>query len=305
MTKPKVDDAQPGQRIPLHYHFHMLRDAARIQSFKEALDKVVPEGGRVLELGGGTGVLSFFAAKRALKVWCVETDPELVEASRRILGLNPFGQKVEVIHGDAMEFLPPEPVDVVICEMVHVAMLREKQIQAIRSFKERYGKKFGKKLPVFVPEGAILAVQPVFQLFNFGGFYAPTPHFYDPLVVHNETQGLGDPFNYQIVMYAQDLPEQLGCDTEMQIKTAGSLNALRFILKNAVAVLVPENRTIDWFSQYLVIPLAETLKVGAGDGIRVRFSYQPGDPISSLTDSIRVTHLEREVGRPPQTARAR
>jgi hypothetical protein len=55
-----------------------------------------------------------------------------------LLALNPNGEKVEVIHADAFEYLPPEPVDVVICEMIHVGMLREKQVEVIESFKRRY-----------------------------------------------------------------------------------------------------------------------------------------------------------------------
>src|SRR5487761_1017102 len=88
-----------GQFIPLHYHYNMLTDEARMAGFKEALEKVVPPGGKVLELGGGTGVLSFFAAQNAAKVWCVERNPELVRAARRILALNAGGDRIEVVEG--------------------------------------------------------------------------------------------------------------------------------------------------------------------------------------------------------------
>ncbi|MGC4002533.1 MAG: hypothetical protein QM811_05070 [Pirellulales bacterium] len=66
-----------GQFIPLHYHFNMLQDRTRMEPFREAIEMVVPVGGKVLELGGGTGVLSWFAAQRAAKVWCVERNPAL------------------------------------------------------------------------------------------------------------------------------------------------------------------------------------------------------------------------------------
>jgi len=305
MTKKSENSGSPGQYIHLHDHFHMLRDTARMQAFKEALQKVVPQGARVLELGGGTGVLSFFAAQRAAKVWCVEKIPELVRASRHMLSLNGIGEKIHVIEGDAMEYLPPEPVDVVICEMIHVGMLREKQIQVIHSFKERYRRKFGDQLPLFVPEAAIMAVQPVFQLFNFSGFYAPTPLFYDPMMSHNETLGMGDPWNYQMLMYNQDLPDQYRCDCAIPINVSGAVNALRFITKNVVAILVPEKRTIDWFSQYMVVPIPEPLNVKTGDQIHVRFSYQSGDPIDSLTKSISATRTCADASPVFQTLQAR
>ena len=129
LTEKQSKNAYLGQFIPLQYHHSMLRDANRMLSFKSAIDQVVFPGAKVLELGGGTGVLSFFAAAKAEKVWCVEFNSELVRESRRLLAKNENGHKVEVIHADAFEYLPPEPVDVMICEMIHVAMLREKQVQ--------------------------------------------------------------------------------------------------------------------------------------------------------------------------------
>jgi protein arginine N-methyltransferase 1 len=141
-----------GQFIPLAYHYNMLTDEARMTAFQDAMALAVTPGCRVLELGGGTAALSFFAAQRGANVCCVERNPELVHEARRILALNPGGERVTVIEADAFDYLPAEPVDVVICEMLHVGMLREKQIAVIDSFKQRYRAKFGEKLPRFIPE---------------------------------------------------------------------------------------------------------------------------------------------------------
>src|SRR3569833_903488 len=109
----------------------MLNDSARKRGFKAAIEHAVRPGACVLELGGGTDELSYFAAQKASKVWCVERYPELAHTARAILALTRNGHKVEVIEADAFDYLPPEPVDVVICEMIHVAMLREEQIPVI------------------------------------------------------------------------------------------------------------------------------------------------------------------------------
>ena len=131
-------DAQLGQYIPLHYHYQMLLDEARMRGFAQAIAYNVLEGARVLELGGGTGVLSCFAARQGARVWCVERQPELAETARRLLEDNGVGDRVEVVTADVGQYLPPEPVDFVICEMLHSALLREKQIQIIDDFKRRY-----------------------------------------------------------------------------------------------------------------------------------------------------------------------
>jgi predicted RNA methylase len=61
---PFAEDQLLGQFIPVHYHDHMPGDEARTSVFKAALQEVVTAGGRVLELGSGTAILSFFAAQR-------------------------------------------------------------------------------------------------------------------------------------------------------------------------------------------------------------------------------------------------
>ncbi len=132
-TAERRDELELGQFIPLHYHFNMLADAARTGAFEEAIDLAVPEGGRVVELGGGTGVLSFFAARKAARVWCVERNPELADVARKLLREN-GADAVEVVQADATAWLPPDPVDVVVCEMLHVGLLREKQIQVLSAF---------------------------------------------------------------------------------------------------------------------------------------------------------------------------
>src|SRR4051812_623552 len=142
LPEAEAESSYLGQFIPVHYHHNMLMDENRMGSFRQAIDYAVRPGMKVLELGGGTGVLSCFAAAKASKVWWVDFNPDLVREARRILALNPDGHKVEVIHADAFEYLPPEPVDLVICEMIHAAMLREKQVEMIEAFKQRYRLRF-------------------------------------------------------------------------------------------------------------------------------------------------------------------
>lgn len=76
-------------------------------------------------------MLSWFAAAKADKVWCVELNPDLVREAHRLLKLNDGGGKIELVHADAFEYLPP--VNVVICEMLHTAMLCEKQVKVINT----------------------------------------------------------------------------------------------------------------------------------------------------------------------------
>lgn len=275
-----------GQFIPLHYHHNMLMDKNRMENFKAAIDFAVFEGAKVLELGGGTGVLSFFAAQKASKVWCVEFNPVLVAESRRLLALNKNGDRVEVIHADAFEYLPPEPVDIVICEMIHVAMLREKQVQVIEAFKRRYQAKFGDKLPLFIPTAVIMAVQPLQQGYDFSGYHAPIIQFQRAQAEHPDTIELAPPQPYSILDLSQPTSLEIVWQGDFILKEDGKVNALRFFTKNILAINDQTASTIDWVIDYLALPLAKPLSATAGDTLRIRFNYLTGGSIRSLEKSM-------------------
>ena len=275
-----------GQFIPLAYHFNMLADDARMAAFKEAIGLTVSAGQTVLELGGGTGVLSFFAAQTSTRVLCVEKNPELVQQARQILATNGVAKRVTVIQADAFDYLPPDPVDVVICEMLHVGMLREKQLQVIESFKTRYLEKFGPPLPVFIPEAYFQAIQPVQHSFDYHGYHAPTPVFQDPLARHPRTRALGTPIIFQSASYGDRLSLDCSWAGTLTITESGKLNALRFITKNILAIVQAQQRTVDWTNQYLVVPLDAPVQVQRGQETRISFTYQAGDPVSTLQPRI-------------------
>lgn len=280
------DDAVLGQFIPIHYHYQMLDQQARIGGFEAAIAAVVRPGMKVAELGAGTGVLSFFAARAgAARVYSVERVPHVARAARRFLAANGALGRVEVVDGDAARWLPPEPVDVVICEMLHTAMVREKQLQVIAAFKERYLARFGGPLPRFVPEAAVMAVQPVCTDYDFRGYTAAVPMFVDA-ANHQRVAALSAPALYSMFTYDSDYSDHFEVDHDVVMACAGTLNSLRFITRNLLAILADEGRSIDWEMQDLVVPLAKPVAVAAGDVVRVRFRYSAGDSMQALAESI-------------------
>jgi predicted RNA methylase len=275
-----------GQFIPAHYHFNMLNDERRTGAFEEALARVVAPGSRVVDLGGGTGVLSFFAARAGARVWCVELNPELATIARHLLAENGVAGTAEVVEADAATFLPPEPVDLVVCEMLHVTLLVEKQIEVIGSFKARYAEAFGAPLPRFVPEAVLLAVQPLEQSFDFHGYYAPTVHFQEAGVEQPRTRELGQPVVYGTFLFANELPARIAWRGACPITEAGTVNALRFVTKNLLVILEDEGRSIDWLMNYLVVPVDEPVAVAPGDTVEIAFDYVPGGRLTSLRPTV-------------------
>lgn len=290
--------SQLGAHIPMIYHFVMLQDPARMEGFRDAINQVVEPGDKVLELGGGTGVLSFYAAQKASKVYCVEKIPENAKWAREFLTKNNNGDRVEVICADAFEYLPPEPVDVVICEMLHVGMMREHQLEVINSFKKRYVEKFGTKLPTFIPEAFIQGVQPINYDFNFFGYHAPVPLFQAPGQNTPVAKELADPTVFQTMLYDHNFPLDVSWSGVIEIKEAGVFNALRFILKNVLAIVPEEGRGIYWHNQYLVLPLRSSLPVKTGDKISVSFSYPSGCQLEEAIATLQVKNMSTPIASP-------
>ena len=287
LGEQEIESCYLGQFIPVHYHHNMLMDDNRMRNFKSAIDHAVRPGAKVLELGGGTGVLSWFAAAHAEKVWCVEFNPDMVQVARSTLARNRNGHKVEVLHADAFDYLPPEPVDVVICEMIHAAMLREKQVQMIESFKRRYLKRFGGALPVFVPEAVVMAVQPLQQDYIFQGYNAPIVQFQDVAGAAAQHPGLARPAVYRVIDFNQTNDSHIRWTGQFSITHPGSVSALRFITKNILAVVETQSTTIDWRIHHMTLPLGQPVQVKAGDALNVSFQYRAGGSIPSLQATLR------------------
>jgi len=282
----KNENNELGQFIPIQYHHNMLNDTFRTGGFKKAIDILVKPGDKVLELGGGTGVLSFFAAAQAEKVYCVEYNSELVTESKRLHKLNKNGEKIEVIHVDATKYVPPESIDIVVCEMLHSALLREKQLEVIAAFKKNYQAKYGENLPILIPGATIQAVQPVCQDFYFEGYYAPVILFQDPYSLQPRTSEMGEPTVYHQLVYSEPYELDIKWNGKLIASKEGKINALRFITKNILAINPQTHEIIDWSNQYLVLPLENEIEVKANQEIEVSFEYDSGAPLTSLCPRV-------------------
>ncbi|MDQ1653656.1 MAG: hypothetical protein QOI35_2856 [Cryptosporangiaceae bacterium] len=276
----------PADVIPIQYHAQMLADEHRMTSFEEAINEVVKPGMRVVDLGTGTGVLSYFAARRGATVTAVEREPGVFAVARAALAHTEYRDAVQLVHADARDFVPEEPADVVVCEMLHVGLLRERQIEVIGAFKDGYRKRFG-SLPRFLPEACVQAVQPVQQDFTYHGYTVPAPQFQDAFAVQPRTLEVAEPQVFQQFFYGDDLPTECAADLEFEVSRAGTLNAIRIVTKNLLAIRAQQPGSIDWLMGYLILPLAVPLQVVEGQPVRLSFHYQPGDELDVTMRSAR------------------
>ncbi len=109
----------------LDYHLSMLHDTARMDAFRRAIDASVQPGDVVVDIGCGSGVLSFMACEAgAGKVYAIEGGP-VIDVARELAIDNGFADRIEFLGGWSLDVGLPEAADVLISETIGNAGLDE------------------------------------------------------------------------------------------------------------------------------------------------------------------------------------
>ena len=121
------------------FPYMCLKDETRTWAFREAIHAVVRPGDVVVDVGAGSGILSFFAAEAgAAQVHAVEIDPVSAAALRRSVELNPaVADRVRVVEGDAATVDLPLGADVVVAEIIETGLLDEQQVPVLNALRRR------------------------------------------------------------------------------------------------------------------------------------------------------------------------
>jgi predicted RNA methylase len=155
------------------YQHTLLRDAQRTAAYARAIAEVVREGDVVADLGSGSGVLAFLALRAgAARVHAVEANRPTLRNLETLVGSNQLRGRVFPAFDEAEKWQPPEPIDVVLCELMETGLLHEDMDAAMRNVHGWEHKPRG-----IVPRGARLLAEAVELSDTFEGYRAPLAGF--------------------------------------------------------------------------------------------------------------------------------
>ncbi len=131
----------------LDYHLSMLLDEKRTTSFLRAIIKTVKLGDIVLDMGCGTGILSYFACMAgARRVYAIEKGP-IIDLAKAICQHNGFQDRVVFFNDWSTKIDLPESVDVIITETIGSLGFEEGILGWIIDAKKRFLNTGGQVIP--------------------------------------------------------------------------------------------------------------------------------------------------------------
>jgi SAM-dependent methyltransferase len=130
----------------LNEHEKMLADKVRVESYRRAIRKYINPGEVIVDLGTGTGILSFFASKQnPRKIYAIDHS-DFIDVARNIADHNKI-DNVHFVKTNSRNFRPEEQVDVILHEQIGDHLFDENMIENILDLKQRILKKTGRILP--------------------------------------------------------------------------------------------------------------------------------------------------------------
>ena len=130
------------------YHKGLIADRIRCQSYRQAINETVKKGNVVVDIGTGSGLLSYFAVEAGAKVvYAIEQNSAIIEDAKLIAKANCVDDRVVFIKGLSININLPQKADVIISEILGSYSIEEDVVKYMTDAKKRFLKRGGILMP--------------------------------------------------------------------------------------------------------------------------------------------------------------
>lgn len=279
MTRGKVSNASTVDI--LRYHHSLLSDTTRTSAYESAIRATVRPNDVVLDLGCGSGILSFFACRAgARRVYAIDELP-VIELARTLARENGFADRIVFLNTHSTEAVIGERVDVIVTETMGNNGFDEQLTSAAAHARRAWLREGG----VIVPRAVALRAAPaemaavhasnrLWQMrpygFDFSSVAAHAMNAFFPIDIAPE-QLLSGGATLARVLIGEDVPSIRGMH-EFAIERDATLHGIavwfRAELTADVAITnEPPNPCPSWKQSFF--PVAEPLEVRRDDVVRI------------------------------------
>lgn len=303
------DDAvmSAGIRSVPRWHFTMLNDLERNDAFAVALERVLPKGAHVLDIGSGTGLLAMMAAKAgAASVTTCELNPMLAELAMQIIAQHGLSDVITVVPKRSDHLVVgvdlPRRADLIVSEIVDCGLIGEGVLPTMAHAREHLLAPGGTLLPESARVFGALLDSTVVDGLNRVGFaagfdvglfngLATRGHFPVRLLTwpHRLISGTSELCSFDFVSGSVEDGSRL---VELVATESGTAHGLVtwFEMSLGGGIVLcnsPDNLASHWMQAF--VPFAQPVMLTDGERVRIDFSWQRGQlsvrEISLLTNA--------------------
>lgn len=137
--------------INIENHHAMLRDYVRLAAYRRAIERAVTPETVMVDLGCGSGILSFFGARAgASTIYAMERRPDIILLARELARANGLSEQIDFIEGASSHIpearLQPKP-DLLVAEILGNGILEENVLEYTLDARRRFLRPGGRMIP--------------------------------------------------------------------------------------------------------------------------------------------------------------